>query len=76
MDFPWDRVAVNAGQPGMRLAPTPPDTAIASKHPALADQHATMFSAACNPGEAEKLFKGTAFHVVCDIHRRGERTWR
>jgi Zn-dependent M28 family amino/carboxypeptidase len=66
MDFPWDRVAANAGQPGMRLAPTPTDAAIASKHPALADQHATMFSAAFNPGEAEKLFKGTA-HTFAEL---------
>ncbi len=66
MDFPWDRVAANAGQPGMRLAPTPTDAAIASKHPALADQHAIMFSAAFNPAEAEKLFAGTG-HTFADL---------
>ena len=66
MDFPWERVAANASQPGMRLAPTPTDAAIARKHPALADQHATMFSAAFNPGEAEKLFEG-AGHTFADL---------
>ena len=66
MDFPWERVAANASQPGMRLAPTPTDAAIARKHPALADQHATMFSAAFNPGEAEKLFEGTS-HTFADL---------
>ena len=66
MDFPWERVAANASQPGMRLAPTPTDAAIARKHPGLADQHATMFSAAFNPGEAEKLFEG-AGHTFADL---------
>jgi Zn-dependent M28 family amino/carboxypeptidase len=59
MDFPWDRVAANASQPGMRLAAGPGDAAVASRHPALADLHRTMFSAAFNPAEAEKLFAGT-----------------
>jgi Zn-dependent M28 family amino/carboxypeptidase len=59
MDFPWDRVASNASQPGMRLAATPADAAIAARHPALADQRAPMFAAQFNPAEAEKLFAGS-----------------
>ena len=59
MDFPWDRVAGNASQPGMRLAADPKDAAVAARHPALADLHGTMFSATFNPAEAEKLFAGT-----------------
>jgi hypothetical protein len=59
MDFPWDRVAANAGQPGMRLAAGPNDAAVAARHPALDDLHNVMFSAQFNPAEAEKLFAGT-----------------
>ncbi len=59
MDFPWDRVAANASQPGMRLAADARDAAVAERHPALADIHRTMFSATFNPAEAEKLFAGT-----------------
>jgi Zn-dependent M28 family amino/carboxypeptidase len=59
MDFPWDRVASNASQPGMRLAPDPKDAPVAARHPALADIHRMMFSATFNPAEAEKLFAGT-----------------
>ena len=59
MDFPWERVASSSTQPGMRLAPTPADDAIAKRHPALADQRAPMFAATFNPAEAEKLFAGT-----------------
>jgi hypothetical protein len=59
MDFPWDRVAANAGQPGMRIASGPGDAEVARKHPALASLHRTMFSAQFNPAEAEKLFAGT-----------------
>jgi Zn-dependent M28 family amino/carboxypeptidase len=66
MDFPWDRVAANASQPGMRLAADPKDAAVAARHPALADQHATMFSATFNPAEAEKLFAGTG-HTFAEI---------
>jgi len=66
MDFPWDRVAANASQPGMRLAADPKDAAVAARHPALADQHATMFSASFNPAEAEKLFAGTG-HTFAEI---------
>lgn len=59
MDFPWDRVASNASQPGMRLAPTPADATIAARHPALADQRSPMFAAQFNPAEAERLFAGS-----------------
>jgi len=66
MDFPWDRVAANASQPGMRLATDPRDAAVAARHPALADLHATMFSATFNPAEAEKLFTGTG-HTLAEL---------
>lgn len=66
MDFPWDRVAANASQPGMRLAPDPRDAAVAARHPALADLHHTMFSATFNPAEAEKLFAGTG-HTFAEL---------
>src|SRR5580658_9818225 len=66
MDFPWDRVAVNASQPGMRLAADPKDAAVAARHPALADLHGTMFSATFNPAEAEKLFAGTG-HTFAEL---------
>src|ERR1035438_3136044 len=39
MDFPWERTASGASQPGMRLAADPKDAAVAMRHPALADQH-------------------------------------
>jgi Zn-dependent M28 family amino/carboxypeptidase len=66
MDFPWDRVAANASQPGMRLAADPKDAAVAARHPALADIHRTMFSANFNPAEAEKLFAGTG-HTFSEL---------
>ncbi len=66
MDFPWDRVASNASQPGMRLAADPKDAAVAARHPALADVHGTMFSASFNPAEAEKLFAGTG-HTFLEL---------
>jgi Zn-dependent M28 family amino/carboxypeptidase len=66
MDFPWDRVAANASQPGMRLAADPKDAAVAARHPALADIHRTMFSANFNPAEAEKLFTGTG-HTFAEL---------
>ena len=66
MDFPWDRVAANASQPGMRLAADPKDAAVAARHPALADIHRTMFSATFNPAEAEKLFAGTG-HTFAEL---------
>jgi Zn-dependent M28 family amino/carboxypeptidase len=66
MDFPWDRVASNASQPGMRLAPTAADAAIAARHPALADQRVPMFAAQFNPAEAEKLFAGSG-HTFAEM---------
>ncbi len=66
MDFPWDRVASSASQPGMRLAADPKDAAVAARHPALADLHHTMFSATFNPAEAEKLFEGTG-HTFAEL---------
>ena len=66
MDFPWDRVAANASQPGMRLAADSRDAAVAERHPALADIHRTMFSANFNPAEAEKLFAGTG-HTFAEL---------
>ena len=66
MDFPWDRIAGNASQPGMRLAADARDTAVAARHPALADLHGTMFSATFNPAEAEKLFAGTG-HTFSEL---------
>jgi Zn-dependent M28 family amino/carboxypeptidase len=66
MDFPWDRVAANSSQPGMRLASGPGDTEVAARHPALADLHNVMFSATFNPAEAEKLFAGTG-HTFAEL---------
>jgi Zn-dependent M28 family amino/carboxypeptidase len=66
MDFGWARVASSASQPGMRLAPTPEDEAVARAHPALADLRHTMFSATFNPAEAEKLFASTG-HTFAEI---------
>ena len=66
MDFPWDRVVSNSSQPGMRLAPTAADAAIAARHPALADQRAPMFAAQFNPAEAEKLFAGSG-HTFAEM---------
>jgi Zn-dependent M28 family amino/carboxypeptidase len=66
MDFPWERVASNASQPGMRLAADPKDAAVAARHPALADVHRTMFSATFNPAQAEKLFAGSG-HTFAEL---------
>ena len=66
MDFPWDRVAGNSSQPGMRLAADPRDAAVATRHPALADLHDIMLSANFNPAEAEKLFAGTG-HTFAEL---------
>jgi hypothetical protein len=50
----------------MRLAVTPDAAAVAAKHPALADEHGSMFGAAFNPAEAEKLFAGTG-HTFAEL---------
>jgi hypothetical protein len=70
MDFPWDRVASNASQPGMRLAADAGDAAVAARHPALADLHGTMFSATFNPAEAEKLFVNRSHSLNIGSGRR------
>jgi Zn-dependent M28 family amino/carboxypeptidase len=66
MDFGWQRVASGASQPGMRLAVTPDADAVATKHPALADEHGAVFSATFNPAQAEKLFAGTG-HTFAEM---------
>jgi Zn-dependent M28 family amino/carboxypeptidase len=66
MDFGWQRVASSASQPGMRLSVAPDADAVAAKHPALADQHGSMFSATFNPAQAEKLFAGTG-HTFAEL---------
>jgi Zn-dependent M28 family amino/carboxypeptidase len=66
MDFGWQRVASGASQPGMRLSVAPDADAVAAKHPALADQHGSMFSATFNPAQAEKLFAGTG-HTFAEL---------
>jgi Zn-dependent M28 family amino/carboxypeptidase len=71
MDFPWDRVAANASQPGMRLAADPKDAEVAARHPALANLRHTMFSATFNPAEAEKLFAGTG-HTFAELLARAD----
>ena len=66
MDFGWERMASSASQPGMRLASAAGDAAVATKHPALADQHRAMFTATFNPAQAEKLFAGTG-HTFAEL---------
>jgi Zn-dependent M28 family amino/carboxypeptidase len=66
MDFPWDRVAANASQPGMTLAADPRDADVAARHPALSDSHARLVSVTFNPAEAEKLFAGTG-HTFAEL---------
>jgi Zn-dependent M28 family amino/carboxypeptidase len=66
MDFGWQRVASSASQPGMRLAETPDEPAVAARHPALANDHGELFTATFNPAEAEKLFAGTG-HAFADL---------
>jgi Zn-dependent M28 family amino/carboxypeptidase len=66
MDTPWERIAANASQPGMRLAADPKDAEVAARHPALADLRGVMFSATFNPAEAEKLFAGSG-HTFAEL---------
>ncbi len=66
MDFGWQRVASSASQPGMRLAATPDEATVAVRHPALENDHATLFVATFNPAQAEKLFAGTG-HTFADL---------
>jgi Zn-dependent M28 family amino/carboxypeptidase len=66
MDFGWQRVASSASQPGMRLAESADEAAVAARHPALAESHGEMFTATFNPAQAEKLFAGTG-HSFADL---------
>jgi Zn-dependent M28 family amino/carboxypeptidase len=66
MDFGWQRVASSASQPGMRLAESADEAAVAARHPALAESHGEMFTATFNPAQAEKLFDGTG-HSFADL---------
>ncbi|HMG85312.1 MAG TPA: M20/M25/M40 family metallo-hydrolase [Terracidiphilus sp.] len=66
MDFGWQRIASSASQPGMRLAAMEGDEAVGAQHPALADDHGTLFTAMFNPAQAEKLFEGSG-HSFADI---------
>jgi Zn-dependent M28 family amino/carboxypeptidase len=66
MDFGWQRVASGASQAGMRLSVAPDADAVAARHPALADEHSSLFSATFNPAQAEKLFAGTG-HTFAEM---------
>jgi Peptidase family M28 len=66
MDFGWQRIASSASQPGMRLAATPEDAAVAKRHPALADDHGELFTATFNPAQADRLFEGSG-HSFAEI---------
>ena len=66
MDFGWQRVASGSSQPGMRLAATEGDMAVAQHHPALRDDHGELFTATFNPAQAEKLFEGSG-HSFAEI---------
>jgi Zn-dependent M28 family amino/carboxypeptidase len=50
----------------MRLAISSDANAIATKHPALADEHDAMFTATFNPAQAEKLFAGSG-HAFAEM---------
>jgi Zn-dependent M28 family amino/carboxypeptidase len=55
MDIPWERMALSASQPGMRIA-----------DPAMQDSHRPMFSAMFNPAAADQLFAGSG-HTVAEL---------
>jgi hypothetical protein len=55
MDIPWQRMALSASQPGMRIAESE-----------LQDTHGTMFTAIFNPAAADKLFAGSG-HTVAEL---------
>ena len=62
MDFGWQRVASGASQPGMRLAETADEDAVAARHPALANDHGPMFTATFNPARSgEAVCRGAAY---------------
>jgi Zn-dependent M28 family amino/carboxypeptidase len=55
MDIPWQRMALSASQPGMRIAESE-----------LQDTHGPMFSAIFNPAAADKLFAGSG-HTIAEL---------
>src|SRR5579862_1176547 len=55
MDIPWQRMALSASQPGMRIAETE-----------LQDTHGAMFTATFNPAAADKLFAGSG-HTIAEL---------
>jgi Zn-dependent M28 family amino/carboxypeptidase len=55
MDIPWERMALSASQPGMRIAEA-----------ALQDSHRPTFSALFNPASADKLFAGSG-HTIAEL---------
>lgn len=55
MDIPWERIALLASQPGMRIADSD-----------LQDTHGDMFNATVNPAAADKLFAGSG-HTLAEM---------
>src|SRR5579864_9343342 len=55
MDIPWQRMALSASQPGMRIAESE-----------LQDTHGAMFTATFNPAAADKLFAGSG-HTIAQL---------
>jgi hypothetical protein len=55
MDIPWQRMALSASQPGMRIAESE-----------LQDTHGAMFTALFNPAVADKLFAGSG-HTIAEL---------
>ncbi len=55
MDIPWQRMALSASQPGMRIAESE-----------LQDTHGTMFTATFNPAAADKLFAASG-HTIAEL---------
>ncbi|HEY6321279.1 MAG TPA: M28 family metallopeptidase [Thermoanaerobaculia bacterium] len=55
MDIPWQRMALSASQPGMRIAESE-----------LQDTHGAMFTALFNPAAADKLFAGSG-HTIAEL---------
>jgi Peptidase family M28 len=55
MDIPWERMALSASQPGMRIAESE-----------LQNTRGPMFSAAFNPAAADKLLAGSG-HTIAEL---------
>jgi len=55
MDIPWQRMALSASQPGMRIAESE-----------LQDTHGAMFTATFNPAAADKLFAASG-HTIAEL---------